>query len=377
MVYVLHITGALEAGGVETMLYNYYKYMNREKVKFDFVVFGAEEGPYEKKFKELGANVYHIAPLNKKNIIKHLSQLKDIIEFKRKYQVVHVHRNMISYIYLILARLLNIPVRIVHGHSVDNVIGKTRIIKNFFYRKLNRFFATNYFACSLSVAKYMFGEKLINKGDVVLINNAIDLSEFKYNQITKEEIRNNYNLIDKYVIGNVARFSELKNHNFLIEVFYEVNKIDENCVLLLIGEGELEDSIKEKVNQLELDSKVLFLGARFDIPRLLHAIDLFVLPSKLEGLGIVLIEAQAVGIKCLVSDNVPKEVNITHNIEYLSLNMDSKYWADTIINIQNKRELHGFETEKLLANAGFDISLESRKLEDFYLSLRIQETYKK
>lgn len=367
MVRVLHITGALEIGGVETLLYNYYQKMDREQIKFDFVVFGNKKGAYEDNFKELGCNIYHIDPLNKFGLFKHLLQLKKIIS-KEEYQIIHVHRNLVSFIYLILGKLLKVPTRIGHCHGTinKNKMNTIRVFKNNIYSILNKKFATDYFACSKSAAEYMYGKESLR--DVLIINNAIDLDKFKFNPIVRKSIKKEFGLEDSFVIGCVARFSEEKNHKFLIDIFCDFSKRYGETKLLLVGEGPLQEEIKEKVIENGLEEKVFFLGPRLDIANILHGIDLFILPSLNEGLGIALIEAQAVGIKCIASNNVPMEANVGSLVHYVSLEEGHKFWSDTIHNYIYKSEYNEIDPHHLIRGYGYDIDLEARKLEKFYLS---------
>jgi glycosyltransferase involved in cell wall biosynthesis len=189
--------------------------------------------------------------------------------------------------------------------------------------------------------------------------------KFIYNEEKRNKIRNEFNVTEKLVIGNIGRFVEQKNHSFLIDVFYEVLKKNEDSALMLVGTGELEDFLKDKIRKLKIEDKVIFTGFRNDIPDLLQAMDVFLFPSLFEGLGIVLIEAQAASLKCITSKNVvPKETNVSELIEYVSLNESVKIWADKVLEASIK--YNRVEMKNEIENMGFSIEKVSKEIQGFY-----------
>ena len=258
------------------------------------------------------------------------------------------------------AKKYGIKVRIAHSHMA--YIPES--IKEHVVRKISTFFvkryATHLFACGKDAAIWMWGREAYTSGKVHIMTNAIDTERFKYSEEKRDKIRAELRLEDKFVIGNVARFSYQKNHEFLIRVFAEVKKIRKDAVLMLIGRGELEADIKNQVSVLGLNDSVIFMGVRNDVSELLNTMDVFVLPSRFEGFGIVYVEAQANGLSCFgTEERVPHEVALTDTIKFLSLKLPAKKWAETICKTSSIRNAF---TQKQIIEASYDINMEATKL---------------
>ena len=237
----------------------------------------------------------------------------------------------------------------------------------FIYKKFIGRYITHKFSCGEDAAKWVYGAKNID--DVIYMKNAIDANEFRYSKKIDDEVREEFGLEGKFVIGHVGRFFEQKNHPFIVKVFAEVAKQDPSAVLILVGGGELDDAImnqiKDDVNQLGLSDKVIFTGVRSDVKRIMQAFDVFILPSLYEGFPVVMVEAQATGLKCLISDKVPSECDITGNVEIIPLSDGEKVWADHILAYKN-----GYKKQDMyqtIVNAGYDIKENSKWLEEFYI----------
>ena len=364
MIRILHVVSSLDDGGVESFLYNYYKRMNKEKLQFDFIKHENVDGIFEREFKKIGSKVYSVTP-KREGFFKNMVQLRNIIK-DGNYDIIHCHQNVISVFPLFFAKLYNVKRRIAHSHvGYVNESLKKQII-NFPLKLLIKLFCTDMCACSTLAAKWLFGTKSFNKGKVRIINNAIDIDKFKYNETVRKAIRKELDIEDKFVIGNVARFQYQKNHEYMVDIYNEIVKQKDDTILLFIGDGELQNDIKEKISKLKLDNKVKFLGVRNDVASLMQAMDVFVLPTRFEGLGIVYIESQAAGLPTYASsDVVPSETNITQLINYLKIDVPPKQWADEILSCT------GYERKCYLdelSNSGFDIDKEAVKLEQFYLN---------
>ena len=231
---------------------------------------------------------------------------------------------------VIVAKRQKIKHIIIHSHNSNTPSGLLRKLLN----ALNKPFlhlGTDFFACSKLAGEWLFGKNFLKKHELKIINNAVDIDKYKFNAQTRENIRNELECREKFVIGHVGRFCYQKNHDFLINVFYEVQKEDKDMILLLIGEGELKEEIQEKVKKLNIQDNVIFLGTTNKVQNYLQAMDLFVLPSRFEGLPVVGIEAQASGTKCLFSNNITKETKIVDNTEFLDLNVQE--WKNAILNL--------------------------------------------
>ena len=202
------------------------------------------------------------------------------------------------------------------------------------------------------------------------MHNAIDAASYRYNQITNKDVREEYNLNGKFVIGHVGRFFKPKNHPFIIQTFSKIAEKDPDAVLMLVGGGELDDAvlnkIKEEVRNLRLEKRVVFTGVRNDVYRIMQAFDIFILPSLHEGFPVVMVEAQAAGLKCIISDTVPMECDITGNVEALSLMKGADLWAERILSYKNSYKKQ--DTYDKIVDAEYDIKSNAEKLQNFYLS---------
>jgi len=364
MVRVLHILPTLGSGGIEMMLYNHYKNMDIKKVKFDFIVHNENVGMLEKKFLELHSNVYHITP-KRKNVFKNYLQIKKKINSKPPYDVIHVHQNFMSFLPLYLAKKAGIKTRIAHSHNFVPNESFIQKMLNKYYRKIILSSTTNFFACGNDAGKWLYGDIFTKQSKIKVIKNPIEVDRFTYDEILRKKYRNKLNIDSKLVIGHIGCFNYQKNHNFLIDIFKEINIKVNKSRLILIGVGELEQEITEKVKNLNLEKFVIFLGVRSDVPELLQAMDIFLLPSNFEGFPVVGIEAQASGLKCFISDNVTKDIKITDLVEFISLKESAEYWALEILKYRNgygRKKMH----EKMISE-GFDIKQSAKWLEKFYI----------
>lgn len=362
---IAQIIGKWVGGGVESVVMNYYRHLDPTKIVFDFICDNdSTHIPYE-EIERLGGRVILIPPYQQ--FIKYHQELKRVLQ-KGNYQIVHSHINTLSVFSLYAAKCAGAPIRIAHSHSTTNKLEFKKNILKQILRPFSKTFATNYMCCSEHAGRWLFGHKEYAKGNVYLLNNAIDLDKFKYNAQIRKQKRKELKISNTtLVIGHVGRFVEQKNHRFLIAIFNEITKVYPDSILLLAGEGPLLEEIKTKVKELGLEEKTRFLGQRSDINGLYQAMDLFVLPSLYEGLGMVLIEAQTSGLPCICSTNVPLEAKITNNIIFNSLNSPIEIWSANI-----QKLLKNYSRQALTKNhklSEFDITLESKKLENKYMEL--------
>lgn len=362
---VAQIVGKWIGGGVESVVMNYYRHIDRTKIQFDFICDEDSTNiPYE-EIEKLGGKVILIPPYQK--VFKYHKVLKKILK-DADYKIVHSHINTLSVFSLFAAKCARIPVRIAHSHSTTNKKEKKKNALKQLLRTFSKLFATDYMCCSELAGRWLFGNKEYDKGNVYLLNNAIDIDKFKYNEEVRKRIREELNIQDNtLVIGNVGRFVEQKNHRFLIEIFNEIHKQNDNSILLLAGQGPLMGEIKIKVKNLGLEKCVKFLGQRKDINELYQAFDVFCLPSLYEGLPVVGVEAQATGLLCVFSKDMTKETKILESTQFLSLNQKASEWAKIIL---DKSELNcKKDTSKEMSENGFDINIEANKLEKIYRKL--------
>lgn len=369
---VAQIIGKWLGGGVETVVMNYYRNIDRAKIQFDFICDEDSTNiPYE-EIEELGGKVILIPPYQK--MFQYHNKLKKVLK-DGKYKIVHSHINTLSVFSLFAAKCAGVPVRIAHSHSTTNKKEWKKNLLKQLLRPFNKMFATDYMCCSELAGRWLFGNKEYDKGNVYLLNNAIDLDKFKYDEKIRKEKRKELNIPDNVlVIGHVGRFVEQKNHEFLIDIFNELYKQNNNSVLLLVGQGPLMKKIKEKAKKIGLNNNVKFLGQRNDINELYQAMDLFLFPSLYEGLGMVMIEAQYSGLPCIASAEVPEIAKINNNVKFIELNDLPKNWAKVInkyIRLPRKRELNEMK------NNTYDIKIEVKKIQEKYFNMIKREKKKK
>lgn len=361
---VAHVIGNWLGGGVESVVMNYYRNIDRNKVQFDFLCSeSSTDIPYE-EIEKLGGRVF-IVP-NYTKVVKYQKELQKIFK-ENNYKIVHSHINTLSVFPLRAAKKAGVPVRIAHSHSTTNKKEKKKNLLKQVLRPFSRVYATDYMCCSELAGRWLFGDKEYDKGNVYLLNNAIDLDKFKYNESLRKEKRKELGISDDtFVIGHVGRFVEQKNHRFLIDIFNEVHKKEKKLILLLIGQGPLMDEIKQKIDSLGISDSVKILGQRDDVNELYNAMDLFLFPSLYEGLGMVLIEAQANGLPCIASTEVPKIAKVSKNVSFLKLKSSVNVWCDEIIKMIGMERLIDIN---ILVDEGYDIKNESRKLFKKYIKL--------
>ena len=362
-VRVAQIIGKWVGGGVEAVVMNYYRNIDRNKIQFDFICDEDSTNiPYE-EISKLGGRVILVPPYQK--MIKYHKKLKNILK-NGKYTIVHSHINTLSVFSLFAAKCAGVPVRIAHSHSTtDKKEWKKNLIK-LILRPFSKRYATHYFCCSELAGRWLFGNSEYNNGNVFLLNNAIDLEKFKYNPKIRELKRKNMGINeDTLIVGHIGRFVEQKNHLYLIDIFYQVHKLIPNSILILAGQGPLERNVKEKVHILELDDCVRFLGQVTAPNELYQAMDVFVLPSLYEGLPVVGVEAQAAGLFCFFSDNMTKETKILPCTKFVSLSESALNWATIIVDSYNEQQR--IDAEKYFSKKGYNIKKEAVKLEEFYM----------
>ena len=357
-IVVAQIMGKWFGGGVEAVIMNYYRNIDRSKVQFDFICDEDSTNiPYD-EIKKLGGRVIICPPYQK--IFEYERFLIDLFK-KKKYKIVHSNINTLSIFPLRAAKKAGVPIRIAHSHSTTNKKEWKKNLMKQVLRPFSKKYATDYFACSELAGRWLFGDKTFEQGKVTIINNAIDLDKFKYDEKIRKEKRKELNINDDtLVVGHIGRFVAQKNHTFLIDIFNELHKKEKNSILLLIGQGPLMGEIKQKVETIGISDSVKFLGQRDDVNELYNAMDLFLFPSLYEGLGMVLIEAQANGLPCITSTVVPKIADIANNVQFYGLNDSIDIW------------LKNYDTNRfkfMHKNCIYNIKKEVEKLEKYYLGV--------
>ena len=355
-VRVLQVVTHMERGGLESMIMNYYRHIDREKVQFDFLVHRQERAAFDDEIESLGGRIYRLprlVPWSK----NYLSALNCFFDEHPEYNVVHVHQDCLSSVILKVAAQHNVPVRIAHSHNANQDKNLKYPIKLWYRRSIPQY-ATNLFACGKNAGGWMF-----SGAPYQIINNAA--AAYTYDPEKRIEMRQKLDLRDELIIGHVGRFNPQKNHPFLLDIFTALLKKEPNAVLLLVGGGEDMPKIQAEAQVLGIAKHVRFLGVRGDVADLMQAMDVFVFPSLYEGLPVTMVEAQTAGLPCLISDKVPPECIITEGlVDTLPLSAGAETWSEKLL---EKRDTPRTDRRAEIAAHGFDITAEAVKLQEFYL----------
>jgi len=362
---VLHVFALMNRGGAETMIMNLYRNIDRSKIQFDFMVHTEEECAFDDEINKFGGKIFSVPAYEGRNHISYKKSWEDFFKNHPEYKIIHGHVRSTASIYLKIAKKYGLTT-IAHSHSTSSGTGFLAIAKNILQYPI-RYTADYLFACSESAGVWLFGKRACKKDNFFILNNAIDTKKFIFNSTVREEIRKEFQIKDKFVIGHVGRLHAQKNHMFLIDIFKEVHDRNKNAILMLVGDGELRHSIEKKIKKLGLSDSVIFTGVRLDIPELLQAMDMFLFPSLHEGLPVTLVEAQASGLKILASDTITKEIAFTDLVNFYSLRSSPKKWAVKALNSLNRNTRQNYLTE--IKNANYDIEENAKWLENFYLTL--------
>lgn len=360
---LLCIVGSMNAGGAETFLMKVYRTIDKTKYQMDFYVATQEEGFYDKEIQMKGGRIYHSIPKSK-GFIKCFISLRNTIKREKYDYVLRVSQHSLSALDLLAAKLGGARTLIYRSSNSGTGGGKVNQILHEIFKWLSITIPTVKIAPSTEAAEFMFGKNCIEKGNVMIINNAIPVEKFLFNVEKRDKIRKEFNISENtFVVGHVGRFNHQKNHNFLIDIFNNVVKKNSNSVLILVGKGELKNTIKEKLDSLGLTDKVLFTGIRSDIPDIMMAMDVFVFPSFFEGMPNTVIEAQATGLRCLVSDNVTREAGITELVDYLSLNDTAENWGNKVL--ENSNGYKRKNMRSVFIEKKYDMDIVAKELEGY------------
>jgi glycosyltransferase involved in cell wall biosynthesis len=345
------------------MIVNLYRAIDKTEVQFDFIIHNENENAYVDEIKSLGGKIYVFPKFTMKNSSQYKKHWKVFLREHPEYRILHSHVRSYAIVFIRIAKKFGLKT-IVHSHSTSNGSGIKARIKGMLQRPLRR--ETDYlFACSKISGEWLFGKKAVNAPNYRMIKNAIDTNKYKIDPSVRDEYRKQFNAENKTVYGHVGRLSEPKNHKFLLEIFADIVKKDPNSLLLIVGEGGYRSQIEAWISELNLQDSVIMTGSRSDIPQVLSAMDVFLFPSLWEGLPVTVVEAQAAGLPCLVSDKVTDEVAVSEAVSYLPIDKGVKCWVENAISVAGKR----FDVIDDIKAAGFDVNSSAVELEKFYRSI--------
>jgi len=361
---ILHVFNSMNCGGAEKMIMNILRCIDRNEFQFDFLVHSDTPAFFDAEIKKLGGNIYKLPRWNILNTIKYKKALDDFFKSHSDYSLVHGHMESSAALYLKAAKKYGIKT-VVHSH---NPYPPKISLKTLLFKLLNlktRKYADFFLACSMDAGIERFGGKCVKSDIFKVLPNSVDTSKYPYSEEAEKEIKEKYSLDNKFVVGHMGRFDGVKNHLFLLNVFYEIQKQNKDSVLLLLGDGKLQNKIKKTAKKLGIFDKIIFTGVLSNAHEYLQAMDAFVFPSFYEGLGMAVIEAECVGIPCFITDTLPKDLDINDNVYRISLDKSYKEWASLILN--NHHNKTDNKTALLnIKNAGYDISETIKKTEEFY-----------
>ena len=355
----------MNRNGLENRLMDSYRNIDRSIIQFDFMTNRSEAGEFDEEILRLGGRVFHMSRIAPKSFFKYICELKRFFQTHPEYKIVHSHLNTLSTWPLLMAKRAGVSVRIAHSRNAS----MDRNIK-MLYKAFSRLFingqATDRFACSKSAGIWLFGKKHVEKENFHVIPNAIQLDRFLYSEEKRQNMRSKLGIAEnELAIVCVARFSQQKNHTYLLNVFYEIKKTKPNSKLYLVGQGELEAAIRAQIRTMGLDKSVVFLGSRTDVGDVLTAMDGFLFPSFYEGFGTVIIEAQCSALPMVASDTIPSETKLCDCVEFASIKEEPAVWANKLLCLIE--ETHRKDNSTLIRENGYDIRQSYTWMQQFYL----------
>ena len=353
MIRVLQVVGSLGYAGVEAVVMNYYRHIDKEKVQFDFITCSKEKQRYDDEILQAGGRIYRL-PSRSRKPIQYMKELKRVL-LDNNYEIVHIHQNSASMCMdAIVAKKCGVKTIIGHSHNTScNVKWQ-----HYLFRPFVNWYVTDRFACSQAAAIWIFG----NKKNVKIVNNAISTDLYKWSEIKREKVRKELNIQDKFVVGFVGRLHEQKNPYKMIDIFKEIKNKESKACLLLVGDGPERNNLEKVIQERNLENDVIFLGRR-DVNFLMMAMDVFLLPSLYEGLPVVVVEAQAAGLKCVISENVPTP-DLMGLVKIVKLMDSDEIWAK---NVLEENYFDRSSAQEYVIKGNYDIKCEAKKLECFYL----------
>ncbi len=358
---ILHMIGCLEIGGSQTMVINLYKMMDRSKIQFDFIVDRTDRMQLADTVRSLGARIYTLPSFVGSNIAQVRQAWEAFFTEHPEYKILHSHVRSYASLYLPIAKKHGVKT-IIHSHATSNGSGAKALVKKLMQYPL-RYQADYFFSCSEQAGLWLFGQKIVAGSRHHILKNAIDAQTYRFDPSVRAAYIQQLNLEGKRVYAHVGRFHPAKNHSFLLRVFRKICDADPNALLLLIGDGELRENIEQEIEALNLRPYVLLLGIRNDVAGVLQAADVFLFPSLWEGLGIVAVEAQAAGLPCICSDQVPPLVKVMDSCCFIPL--DEEKWAAAAMSATPDKQ----DSYDQIVAAGYDVHATAQWLYEFYSKL--------
>lgn len=368
-VKILFYTELWANAGIESVIMSLFRNFDLDRIQVDIMASQNISDFYDDEIRRLGGRkiitLQGVYSSPAKRMLANRNAFEKALK-ENKYDVVHLHMcNSAAMMYGRIAKQAGVLVVVYHSHNT-NLSTNHRLIKTMVHT-LSKYrfekYGDVYFSCSDLASKWMFTKRSVRENKVQVINNGIDLERFAFDPVGREKCRGILGIGNKTLIGHIGRFGVAKNHPFLIDVFDDYHKINPESVLLLIGEGDYEQIIRDKVHALGLDDSVIFYGTTKEIPQMLWAMDVFVLPSLFEGNPVVGIEAQAASVPCIFADTITRMCQLTENVSYLSLEAPYEQWSDEISRMS---QLERKNTTSEMRSAGYDIKMVAKEVQAVY-----------
>ena len=363
---VAQVIGRLNAGGVEAVVNNYYRHADVGKLQFDYYIDEDSETAPSAEMQALGAR-YFVVP-STRHPIRRVRALTKLFR-EHRYPIVHAHMNTLNAPVLYAAWRAKVPVRIGHNHSTASAKEWTRNALKQLLRGTGGWFATVKMACGEAAGRWFFGNRAFDRGDVVVLPNAVDLSAYRFDPDFRRRFRDAAGVGGRPVVGHAGRFMTQKNHGFLLEIFAAVLKKRPDAALWLVGDGEERPRIEQKARELDIANHVTFWGVRGDLNKIYSAMDCLLLPSLYEGLPLVGVEAQAAGLPCFFADTISREVGILENARFIPLDAPPERWAQAIVEGMPVPDDQRISAAAAMKGGPFDLDASGRMLQDLYEKL--------
>lgn len=367
MIRILHSVSYMSRGGIETMLMNYYRNIDRSKVQFDFLCNAPFEGAYDEEIRQMGGRIFRSPGYSPLKRFAYKRFMRQLFAEHPEYKIVEAHNGPLGRYTIKAAKDSGIPVRIYHAHGADLPFNLKWPIK-YYCMKMLKYSMNEHFVCSEKAGRFYMGDKVMDSGDYHFIPNAVELPKFIYNTETRRVLREKFHFGDKLVLGHIGRLSFQKNHRFLLSVFARLHEMNSKTHLVLVGDGELRDEIETQIKQLGLEDAVTLTGVVSNPNDWYQAFDLFVMPSRWEGLPVTGVEAQCADLPCVFSSAVTHEVELSDKVTFLDLSMTHEHWAsklnEILLNLAPRKD----QTE-LMTRCHYNIVEEAKNLQTLYLAL--------
>ncbi len=343
---------------------NLYRNIDREKLQFDFVICNEEKDSFADEIRALGGRIYKVPRFGPRTVFRFVKAWNALLREHGEYKIIHGHLRSSASIYLRIAKKHG-RITVAHSHSTSSGKGFSAVVKNLLQLPIRRT-ADYLIACSNDAGIWLYGKKAVKKDNYFVLKNALDAKAFVYGEEKRRSARHALGLEGRFVVGHIGTFIPVKNHAFIIDIFKQISKRNNKAVLLLIGDGALREDTETLARTHGLKDRVLFTGVRRDIPELLCAMDVFLLPSKWEGLPLTVVEAQASGLPCVLSDTISEETKISPLVSFFPLNESADAWAEKILEAAGGLERP--DMRDAIREAGYDSADTAMRLQAFYFS---------